>query len=189
MIFLVKDRALKYLVQNSAYGENMAKTLWRLVFILIISAELYGQTSPPVAKENKSAGNILQQQNRAMNVLLGWSGLSMASGAVLLSTGSRVTRDFGWQNLGWGAIDGGIALVAKHAIAEKRRKGFDPEQERKKFRKILLVNALLDIAYIGVGSALAVSRKDNRKGHGYGVIVQGSFLFLFDGINYWKSAL
>jgi len=43
---------------------------------------------------------------------------------------------------------------------------------------------MLDIVYIGAGSALAASGKDKFKGHGYGVIVQGSFLFLFDGINY-----
>ncbi len=159
----------------------MAKSLWLLFFALLAQADLYGQTAAAVAGDGR---DILQQQDRAMNVLLGWSGLSAASGAVMLSSNSRRTRDFGLQNIGWGAIDGGIALFAKQAIAKKRKTGFDPEKERKSFQKILLINTLLDVVYIGAGSALAASGKDKLKGHGYGVIVQGSFLFLFDGINY-----
>jgi len=104
-----------------------------------------------------------------------------------ISSSSCVTRDFGVQNIGWGAIDGGIALFAKQAIAKKRKTGFDPEKERKNFQKTLLLNTMLDVVYIGVGSVLAASGKDKLKGHGYGVIVQGSFLFLFDGINYLSS--
>jgi hypothetical protein len=162
----------------------MAKSLWLLVLALLAQADLYGQTTAPVSPEKQFAGDILRHQDRAMNVLLGWSGLSVASGAVMLSSGSPVTRDFGLQNIGWGAIDGGIALFAKHGIAKKRKTGFDPEKERKNFQKILLINSLLDVVYVGAGSALVASGKDKLKGHGYGVIVQGSFLFLFDGINY-----
>jgi len=162
----------------------MVKSLIMSGFLLMAQAVLYGQTSGSVARETQIDGDILQHQDRAMNVLLGWSGLSVASGAVMLSSSSRVTRDFGWQNIGWGAIDGGIALFAKQAIAKKRKVGFDPEKERKKFQKTLLINTMLDVVYIGAGSALAASGKGKLKGHGYGVIVQGSFLFLFDGINY-----
>ena len=162
----------------------MVKSLILSGFLLMTQAVLYGQTAAAVSQEKQIDRNSLQQQDRAMNVPLGWSGLSVASGAVMLTSRSRVTRDFGWQNIGWGAIDGGIALFAKQTIAKKSKTGFDPEKERKNFRKTLFINTILDIVYIGAGSALAASGKDSRKGHGYGVIVQGSFLFLFDGINY-----
>jgi hypothetical protein len=162
----------------------MIKPLIISGFLLMTQSVLYGQTTPAVARENQMAGDILQQQNRAMNVLLGWSGLSVASGAAMLSSRSRITRDFGLQNIGWGAIDGGIALFAKQVLTKKRKAGFDPEKERKNFQKTLLINTMLDVVYIGAGRALAASDKNKLKGHGYGVMVQGSFLFLFDGINY-----
>ncbi len=73
----------------------MAKSLWLLVLALLAQADLYGQTTAPVSPEKQFAGDILQHQDRAMNVLLGWSGLSAASGAVMLSSNSRRMRDFG----------------------------------------------------------------------------------------------
>jgi len=70
----------------------MVKSLRLSGFLLMTQADLYGQTAAAVAGDKQIVGDILQQQNRAMNVLLGWSGLSAASGAVMLSSRSRVTR-------------------------------------------------------------------------------------------------
>ncbi len=131
---------------------------------------------------------ILDHEEKAMNVLLGWSGLSVTSGAVMVFNRSRVVRDFGIQNIAWGVIDGVIVYFAKKSIAEKRLDpAFNPEEERKSFRNILLINTLLDVLYVGAGIWLASSGKDHLRGHGYGVIVQGSFLFFFDGINYFLA--
>ena len=127
--------------------------------------------------------DVLLHQERAMNVLLGWSGASVLAGSVMLFHESDITRNFGIQNIAWGAIDGGIAFFAKRSLARKRNSSISLQKEQQSFRKILLVNTLLDIVYIGVGGALAASGKDKLKGHGYGIIVQGAFLFLFDGIN------
>lgn len=128
---------------------------------------------------------ILDHEEQAMNVLLGWSGASVASGAVMVFNKSRIVRDFGIQNIAWGVIDGVIVYFAKKSIAEKRLDPlFNPEEERRSFRNILLINTLLDVLYVGAGIWLANSGKEHLRGHGYGVIVQGSFLFFFDGINY-----
>ena len=128
--------------------------------------------------------DVMAHQETAMNILLGWGGLSTASGTAMLFSKSKVTRGFGIQNIAWGIIDAGIAVFAKNSITNKKIEGFDPQKERESFRNILLINTLLDIVYIGVGTWLAFSEKDKVRGHGYGIILQGSFLFIFDGINY-----
>ena len=127
--------------------------------------------------------DVLRHQKRAMNVLLGWSGASAIAGSAMLFHESRTIRDFGIQNVAWGVIDGGIALYARRSITRRRGSGISVQEEKSNFRKLLLINSLLDVAYLGVGTALAASGRDNLKGHGYGIIVQGAFLLLFDGIN------
>lgn len=91
----------------------MVKSLLHLGLVLLAQADLYGQTPAAVASDKQIHSDILQQQNRAMNVLLGWSALSIVGGAAMLSDDSPITHDCGLQNIGWGAIDGGIALFAK----------------------------------------------------------------------------
>jgi len=51
----------------------MVKSLMLSGFLLTAQVDLYGQTSATVAVENQIDNDILQHQNRAMNVLLGWS--------------------------------------------------------------------------------------------------------------------
>jgi hypothetical protein len=133
--------------------------------------------------EESSEYDVLGHQERAMNILLGWSGASIITGSAMLFHKSRTIRDFGIQNIAWGVIDGGIALYARRSISGKRGSSISVQREKQNFRMLLLVNSLLDIVYVGVGTALAASRRDRLKGHGYGVIVQGAFLLLFDGIN------
>ena len=125
----------------------------------------------------------LRHQKRAMNVLLGWSGASVIAGSAMLFNDSRTIRDFGIQNIAWGVIDGGIALYARRSILDKWDSNISFQEEKRNFRKLLLINSLLDIAYVGIGTAMAASGRDKLKGHGYGIIVQGAFLLLFDGIN------
>jgi hypothetical protein len=132
----------------------------------------------------RGAYDVLAHQERAMDVLLAWGGLSMGSGAVLTLHGSTVARGFGIQNLAWGAIDLGIALWARSDIERKRLEGYSPEEERESFRRILLINTLLDLLYVAVGVGLIVSGKEHLRGHGIGVTLQGSFLLVFDGVNY-----
>ena len=133
--------------------------------------------------EESKEYNVLRHQERAMNVLLGWSGASVIAGSAMLLHESSNISDMGIQNVAWGVIDGGIALYARRSILRKRSSIISVQEEKRSFRKLLLINSLLDAAYVGVGTALAASGRDNLKGHGYGIIIQGAFLLLFDGIN------
>jgi hypothetical protein len=56
-------------------------------------------------------------------------------------------------------------------------------REALKLRRLLWINAGLDVIYIvgGVGLALTLGTRNTRwYGHGVGIIVQGAFLLVFD---------
>ena len=89
------------------------------------------------------------------------------------------TRAFGLQNLMWGAIDAGLAAFTRRqrSVPKKRM-----------LRRILLVNAALDVGYVATGAHLAartpsfggrLSRADAR-GHGLAIVIQGAALFVID---------
>jgi hypothetical protein len=125
--------------------------------------------------------------------LLAWSGLSIAGGALLWWRGGPFARAFGVQALAWGAID---ALIAAFGLLGGRRApaagelaetsavaGATAEREAQKLRRLLWFNALLDVGYVTGGVALlrTKGRSDPQwRGHGWGIIVQGAFLFVFD---------
>jgi len=143
--------------------------------VLIFCHQVYAEQLP-----DNTDYDIFKHQKLAMNILLGWSGVSIAVGTGMIMQSSKIVRDFGIQNTAWGAIDASIAIYANYFAKKK-----DPQNEQRSFRRILLVNTLLDVLYIGAGATLAASGKDKLKGHGYGVIIQGAFLFLLDGINFF----
>lgn len=98
-----------------------------------------------------------------------------ASGSVLLGTAllsSPRTRGFGRQTAAWGAVDGAIALVGARRAAAGR--ATDPAR----LRRVLLVNAALDVGYLGAGAALV--RRTRWRGDGLAVLVQGAFLLVLD---------
>ena len=113
-------------------------------------------------------GDVERQLTR---VLGGWAAVSTVGGAVLAAR--PTTRGFGRQTALWGAVDGAIALVG----AQKRatRGPTDPAR----LRRVLLVNAGLDVGYLAAGAWLV---RDGRwRGDGAAVLVQGAFLLVLDG--------
>ena len=51
-----------------------------------------------------------------------------------------------------------------------------------KLKKILLINSVLDLGYIAIGIIIFIGifNINEYNGHGIGVIIQGSFLAIFD---------
>jgi hypothetical protein len=122
-----------------------------------------------------------------------WSLASVAVGTGLLwMAEAEGWRAFGWQALLWGAIDGVIALVGARALRGQRRRGEvgDPARvapERRRLRRLLVMNAGLDVGYVLVGIALLIFwRTEAGAGHGWGVVVQGGFLLVFDAWHAWR---
>ncbi len=165
-----------------------------LTYLTILLGMLSAVNQPAHAQLQKPSDSLLQitlpdaykpyQHMHRANVVLGsWSVLSMGVGAAQLFSPNPFTRAFGMQQLAWGAIDGGIAWYGHRQLHQVDLKLRSPEEERKRFRKILLVNTLLDVGYLGLGWYLMRHSNARWHGHGAGIVVQGGFLLLFDGIN------
>lgn len=165
-----------------------------LFVIVILSGLLLGNQQQAFAQWQKPTDSLLQitlpdnykpylHMHRANAVLGSWAALSMGVGAVQLFSSNPFTRAFGMQQLAWGAIDGGIAWYGHRQLHQVDLKLRSPEEERKRFRKILLVNTLLDVGYLSLGWYLMRHPNTRWHGHGAGIVAQGGFLLLFDGIN------
>lgn len=112
--------------------------------------------------------------------LLAWAVVSVSAGLFLLLAGDAFWRGFGVQAAAWGVGDGVIAGFGLRA-AHKRARA--PEAEARFLRRLLWINAGLDVGYIAAGLALAFTlgaADAGWRGHGWGVAAQGAFLLLFD---------
>jgi len=123
--------------------------------------------------------------------LLLWSALSVAAGALLLLAGGDFWRGFGVQALAWGAIDAAIALFGQRAAAKRRARGPHTAEalaerattEGAPLRRLLWINTGLDVLYVAGGLVLLYTigaQNPFAAGNGWGIIVQGGFLFVFD---------
>jgi len=95
----------------------------------------------------------------------------------------------GDQFIGWGAVDGLIAvfgMASMHHNARRLAQGeIDPEKhvkDARRFEQIVWVNTALDIGYMVAGGSLVQRNREivYRRGTGWGIFIQGSFLFFWD---------
>jgi hypothetical protein len=133
--------------------------------------------------------NIWQFQEHVSKRLLAWSGFSIVGGLFLLPV-DKFWRGFGGQAITWGVIDAAIALGGQR-MAQRRQTTLPDalhpgrlEKESNNLRRLLLINAGLDVFYILGGLAWSRRAKDDfGRGNGWGVVVQGAFLLVFDVIH------
>jgi hypothetical protein len=137
----------------------------------------------------QSKTNIWHFQNKLSHRLLFWSALSMVAGLLLQKPKERFLRALGQQFFTWGLIDGMIALIGKLSANRRATQLKNPlaqsvtEQEREKLHKLLWINAVLDIGYAAGGIILSITKgkkESSWRGHGFGVMIQAIFLFIFD---------
>lgn len=133
----------------------------------------------------------LKNMNAGMYVLGSWAVTNIAVGAYGMITQSGSTKYFHQMNLFWNTVNLGIAgfalinnlnpdvsLLSEQQIIKKH---FNSE-------KLFLINAGLDLIYISGGAFMinrsrgSVKRPELLKGYGQSVILQGSFLLVFDAI-------
>jgi esterase/lipase len=118
--------------------------------------------------------------------LLLWALVSILVGSALILFGGVFQQGIGVQAIAWGAVDAAIAWLGlrrarKHlgrpsAIAEET-------EEAQRIRRILWINNALDVVYVAGGTALVLFYGRELpfwRGAGWGVIIQGAFLFTFD---------
>jgi len=145
--------------------------------------------------------NFYGYQQRRMSLLLGWGLLSVIAGFVVQRNPQSFWKQFGLQALLWGAIDAALALFGLTGANKKEERyalgelgTTDEQKEARNFYRILLINTGLDIGYVAAGAWLMqrFTTRSDRRGMGLGILVQGLWLFLFDGLvsqevrNRWK---
>lgn len=103
-------------------------------------------------------------EQRLTRTLGAWAAGSVVAGALL----RRRAPGFARQTAAWGAVDGAIAAYG----------ALTPPTDPVRLRKVLLVNAALDVGYLAAGAWLV---RDGRwRGDGLAVLVQGAFLLWLD---------
>lgn len=119
-----------------------------------------------------------------------WGSLSTVAGlALAAATRDPFWRSFGLQTAGWGVVDLGVALVGRQLQERRMRTLADPyapeaqERERRKLRRVLMVNAVADVGYVALGTVLARSGRRKVAGSGVAIVVQGAFLLVHDGVH------
>lgn len=126
-------------------------------------------------------------QRRLTHRLMAWALSSMAVGAALLWIGhTPAARAAGMQALGWGAVDAAIALGGQSSAERKQGRAMPVDEiaHARTLRRLLWVNAGLDVLYVTGGLRLARARQGSaRRGHGIGILIQGAFLLIFDLIH------
>jgi hypothetical protein len=140
------------------------------------------------------AAHFFTYQRRGLGVLLAWGAGNTAAGIPMLFSPDAFVRQFGLQTLIWGAIDAALALAGRHSAQQKATRyergeldNYAGLREARQLRRILLMNAGLDVGYILGGTWIMHAFPDRRDrcGVGLGIVVQGVFLLIYDGLFAW----
>jgi len=131
----------------------------------------------------------LKINNTGMYVLGSWAIANMTTGAIGWANSSGQRKYFHQMNLFWNTVHlsiAGIALYNNYSTEVATLSGNQMLQNHIKTENLYIINAGLDVLYIGAGFFLknyAIKKPEKHNlitGYGNSVILQGSFLLLFD---------
>ncbi|MCF8346917.1 MAG: hypothetical protein K9G38_06865 [Bacteroidales bacterium] len=131
--------------------------------------------------------------NAGMAVLGGWAVANLTTGAVGWSRTTGQTKYFHQMNFFWNTVNLGIAGYSLYTATQMQPLRMSSQElidHHIRYENLYLINAGLDIAYMGTGFLLRhlstrnIQKADMLRGYGNSVILQGGFLFLFDGVMY-----
>ena len=130
-------------------SKNIFFSLSFLIILLVSSNMLHAQMSdfdPEFYFENS-----IQIQKTGMIVLSSWAGLNLLSGIGGNFYFTKNTKYFFQMNAAWNVVNLGIAAIGFSGIPELSTaiSSLEMLQEMRNFERILLINAGLDLLYIG----------------------------------------
>lgn len=129
-------------------------------------------------------------QKTGMIVLGSWATLNILTGSFGFYSSENDRKYFHQMNAAWNLVNLGIAGFGYRGAStiDANQSYSAALDDVHNFEKILLINAGLDILYIGTGAWLwknGVSTNSERKiGYGRSIILQGGFLLAFDLVLY-----
>lgn len=133
--------------------------------------------------------NILNKTN--MTILLAWSGANLVQGSI--SAGNLVGSPhyFHQMNAYFNIVNLAIAGYGLYEVRKQMNKKLSLYQnlrQQQRIESLLLLNSGLDLTYITTGLYLRErgtnKLNDQTKGYGGSLMLQGSFLLVFDIIQY-----
>jgi hypothetical protein len=159
-----------------------------LICLLAVSLTSFSQKDVLYKFEKDRIG----YQKRSMAVLAGWSAANIIVSGIATNTHNKEMRYFHQMNVMWGSIN--LVIAGFGYWGAGREKIENPSLEavlkhQNKIEKTYLINAGLDIVYVGSG-LLMNKTSDNQKnpekfkGYGNSIMLQGGFLLLYDAIIY-----
>lgn len=125
--------------------------------------------------------------------LLAWAGISLGMGLLMSLRPEKRWKGIGSQFVGWALVNAAIGCFGGRAAEGKRAKVLAGElaaaetaqKETRNLRRLLWVNAGLDVFYILGGLALRRRGRGDEfmDGTGAGIMAQGAALWVFDVVH------
>jgi hypothetical protein len=133
--------------------------------------------------------NILNKTN--MTILLAWSGANLVQGSISAGNLEGSPHYFHQMNAYFNIVNLAIAGYGLYEVRQQMNKKLSIYQnlrQQQKIESLLLLNSGLDLSYITTGLYLRErgtnKLNDQTKGYGGSLVLQGSFLLVFDIIQY-----
>lgn len=161
-----------------------------IIIGIFLGSSCFSQTIDP----NLFHKEQIRINQDGMKVLGGWAAANMIASGIATGQTQGSDKYFHQMNIYWNIVNGG--LVALSTLQTNKQLQHLPNSWvanrafQKKVEKLFLINTVLDLVYIGTGayllnkSSTSCSSPEMFKGYGQSLILQGGFLFLFDGAMY-----
>jgi hypothetical protein len=163
----------------------------KIIFLLVLISASFNSHAQQTNLVKFEKERVRYSKN-AMIVLAGWSAANIVGSGIATNTRNKEMRYFHQMNVMWGGIN--LAIAGLGYWGAGREKIDNPTLEavlkhQNKIEKTYLINAGLDVVYIGSGllmNQLSDNQKNPEKFKGYGnsIMLQGGFLLLYDAIIY-----
>ena len=160
------------------------------ITLVIMAFPLHAQTPGSVVE---FYGKSLDMNNIGMSVLGGWALANISIGAIGWSQQNGQQAYFHQMNLFWNTVNlsiAGFALYNNLSSEYVLLTGEELMERQFKSQRLFLINGGIDVAYLATGFLLRhlapkYPKQESRLlGYGNSVILQGSFLFVFDLVMY-----
>jgi hypothetical protein len=166
--------------------QHFKKNIFTLFGILFFMASINAQDLTSINKDRQKLSR------EGMTFLTSWAATNIAGG----TTAYFLAKDPEWKyfhemNVYWNTVNLGLGISGL-LMERKSKADLNMDQSlkaQKRVERIFLVNSGLDLIYIGSGLAMRqlqnAKNPERMKGYGNALILQGSFLLLFDGVEYF----
>lgn len=170
------------------------KTTMLIAILLVSINHLYSQDTLFVEYDKQR----IHHQKTGMIVLMTWAGANIMSGTIYRNNTAGDTKYFHEMNALFNTVNLFLGASGYYNASKETPslEAFHILGQQLKLEKTLLFNVGIDVAYATTGLYLLekgnnqneILSRQRLRGYGRSLILQGAFLFLFDGIFYGIEA-